>query len=401
MKITSLFIILMLSSFLVVHSQVKVNAVVLDEKGAQIPYATVHNSSTNHAVITNDEGRFELVCHLNDVIVIRCLGYQEYKNTAEQLLLSGVAVLKDAVYDISEIVITPNIDLKSIVKRFRESITTNYPKKAAQISGVYKEYSLLENEYSTFFQCDMDILINNMTSRRRPTFKTKVYDFKSFRYSDDKMTRWHITPEYSYTLFWLNRYSFLWNYKKNQYRFMGYITYNASKLIKIDFHPRHPDRFVRQYTGTMYINMDTYALVFLHYEMINNEIYDQFSNIGSWQKKLIQEEIKIMFEYDNGYYYPVYVIYKSAGEMKMVGNDIPNHNDTVNVVFVYNFFTNSVRYNPKTFIEDDFSIGLLKSDRVLDRSDYKSNFVLETDQEKRLEKQYLEVNNNNKLYEIY
>ena len=72
-------------SFLNVHSQITVSAVVLDEKGAPISYVTVSNSTNRHSVFTNEEGRFKLDSEPGDVIVICCLGYQEYKGATEKL----------------------------------------------------------------------------------------------------------------------------------------------------------------------------------------------------------------------------------------------------------------------------------------------------------------------------
>jgi len=64
------------------------------------------------------------------------------------------------------------------------------------------------------------------------------------------------------------------------------------------------------------------------------------------------------------------------------GSDIPNH---ITISSGYNFFTKNVEYNPSIFIADDFSISQLPSTDVFDQSkDYKSTFVLETEQEKQL-----------------
>jgi len=289
------FIILFLlfCSFTFVHSQIKLNNVVLSEKGNPLPYSTVYNSSAHNGVITNEEGRFELNANPSDLIFIRCLGYQEYQNTVEQLQNIAEIILKEVTYSINELTITPgSSDAKKIVNKFRFNIPKNYPRKALQINGVYKEYSLIENEYSNFFQCDMDILVNSMASTKIPTFKTKVYGYKSYRNSDSNITTWHIIPEYNYLHFWLYRYSFLWNHKSYQYRLIGHTTYNKLNLMQINFYPLQPDKSVRQYTGTMYIDMKSYALVFLHYEMLPNEI-DFSLNKSEIPQKVLKEDTKI------------------------------------------------------------------------------------------------------------
>ena len=78
MKQVIIITFLAFHTFSIVHSQVKVTAVVLDEKGGPVPYASVYNDHSLRGVITNEEGRFELDAQPNDSIRIRCLGYQEH-----------------------------------------------------------------------------------------------------------------------------------------------------------------------------------------------------------------------------------------------------------------------------------------------------------------------------------
>ena len=384
MKRLCILILLLLCSFSAVYSQVRISVVVSDEKGAPIPYATVYNNSTNSGAITNDEGRFEMNTQPSDVIVIRCLGYQEFQSVAEQLQKDDTIILKEAIFNIEEVVVTPNSnDAKSIIKKFRFRIPSNYKRQPAQVSGVYKEYSLIENEYSAFFQCDMDILINSIASYRGP-FKTKVDNYKSFIQSDSKIIWWELMSESNYRLLGLSIYSFLWNFKNYQYRNMGYITYNKSKLIKVSCYPTHINKSLEQYEGTMYFDMKTYALVFLHFEMLPNEVDYLLSEKGIWQKTS-KQEIKIMFEFKDGYYYPAYVIRKITGLAEIFdGNANPDHVNADKVDIVFNFFTKNIEYNPSIFIEDGFSVSQLRSKRVLNQSNYKSNFILETEQEKQL-----------------
>ena len=382
MKQFILITVLAMYSFSTLHSQdASVSALVLDEKGAPVPFASVYNSNTRRGVITNEEGRFQLDAQPTDVIVIRYLGYEEHKNSAEQLQKEGIIRLKEQIFSLDEVVVTPNtIDPVSIVKKFRFRIPTNYPRKAAQINGVYKAYSLIENEYATFFQCDVDILVKSLGSVRRPDFKTKVYGYKSFRHSDDSVRRWNINSESAFSLFCPYMYHFLGEYKKNHYQHDGFTTYSDSRLIRISFSPKQIDKSVKQYAGTMYIDPKSFAMVYLHYEMLPNELDFQRSKHGHWQKTT-KMETKIMFEPHNGLYYPAYVISKLTGQVDASGKN--NHQEAVNVDIVYNFFTKNVEYNPKVFIADDFSIDQLRSNSTLDRSDYKSNLVLETEKEKQ------------------
>ena len=127
----------------------------------------------------------------------------------------------------------------------------------------------------------------------------------------------------------------------------------------------------------MYIDIKTYAMIFLHYEIKQPyEMRFEFYN-GNFQKTKKLER-KIMFNFKNGYYCPAYVISKSTMMFKQPGENIT-------IDFVYNFFIKNIEFSPKGFVADDISLDQLSSTGFLDEStDYKSDFILETDQEKQL-----------------
>ena len=371
----------------------KIIAIVLDDKGIPIPYATVFNSKTNLGVITNEEGKFKLNAEPNDNIIINCLGYQEYISVAEQLQNIGIAVLKEKIFNINEVIITPySIDLISIVKKFRARIQQNYPKHPIVINGIYKEYALVENEYYGFIQCNLDIFINSISSFSRPTIKTRVHDYLLFRNSNRDNTEMIVTEDHLKS-FWLFGYSFLWNFKEYQHSIMGYIIYNGSRLIKIKIYPKKIDNYETQIEGIMYIDLKSYALIYLQYELLpNKKDFSEFK--GRWQKP-VKGETKIMFEFINGYFYPVYVISNQTSRGIVSDWEIkPNNKDTINIDFVYNFFSKNVEYKPKSFYVDGYSFDDLfrkAENTIFDQSkDYKSDFILETEQEKRLLQPYKE-----------
>ena len=67
---------------------------------------------------------------------------------------------------------------------------------------------------------------------------------------------------------------------------MGYTMYNESKLIKINFYPNKTEKSIQQYVRTIYIDMKTYTLFFLHYEMLPNET--NFNLFEGRREKLIK-----------------------------------------------------------------------------------------------------------------
>ena len=367
-----------------VNAQIKIGAVVQDKNGVPIPYASVFNSNSHRGCITNEEGRFELNTQAGDTIVIRCLGYSEYQNTAEQIQKAGIVVLNEAIYNLDEVNVTHNLyDVKPLIRKFHSKIRKNYPTRPIKITGVYKEYSQIENEYYGFLQCDVDILFNSMASFSRPSIKTKVHDYKFLQHQNRKGGTF-IELEGHLRGFWLFRMSFLWNFKEYQHSYLGSFIYNGSIIIKIKFYPKQINESAIQFNGIMYIDSKTSALIFLRYELLSNE-RDFYLYKGLWQKA-IKGNAQMMFEFNNGYYFPAYEIRTQTSEAIISDWEIkPNNQDTISVDFVYNFFTKNVEYKPKGFEGDSHLFETLTNRDIFDQSkDYKSDFILETEQEKQL-----------------
>ena len=363
-----------------IHSQNKVTSIVLDEKMIPIPYATVYNNNTHRGAITNEEGRFTLIAQPSDVIIIRCLGYHEYKNTAEKLQNSGRVVLKEAFYELNEVIVTPKKDdAKSIIKKFHANIRKNYPTKATLINGVYKEYSLIGNEYCNFSQYDIDLMLESIASRSRPDYHIKVHDHTSFRHSNftnDENEICRMESDAYFMKLWLYWCSFLWDFKKYQYWYAGFTTYNESEIAIIKFSPKHPKINIRRYTGVMYIDLKTYALVFVNSEIMQPYDMDFIFYKGLWQKTK-KSEVKIMFEFSDGFYYPAFMINKATMSLNV-------SKGILTVDYIFNFFTKQIDFDPMSFVSDSIPLEKFNINGVLERSkDYKSDFILETEKEKQ------------------
>ena len=382
-------IAIVLCSVFAAHSQVKVTTVVLDEKGNPISDAIVYNSSTKLSVITNEEGRFEMDCRADDGIEIRCFGCQEYKNTAGELQ-NNVITLKEAVMDMSK----ATVDAKVIIRKFLGRIPKNYTQKATIISGVYKESASMDDDYYGGIQSEVSILVDHITSRSFPAYKTKVHNLKSYKRPNIEQTL-HGNSGYYYSQFWLFCHSFLWNMTRFQYHNMGAITFDGSKLIKIAFHPDQTDKLIKQYAGIMYIDMKTYALVYLQYELLPNEM-DYYLFEGREQKQT-KEETKIMFKSYKGCYYPAYVTCNGMATVKGAEWEMfnPDNKETLNMKLIFKFFTKEIITSTIDFVADCQlvdEINLKEMNMVEQTEDQTNNIIMETEKEKQLLKKYWKKN---------
>ena len=364
------------------YTQIRLHALLLDEKDVPVAYATVYNSSTQLGVITNKEGRFIMDAQPDDVIVIRSLGFIENKSYAGQLQDAGVVVMKQMSYNIDELTVTANIagsdvDAEAIVRNFFSRIRRNYPRHPVVISGIYKEYTQNGEEYLGYLNCNVDIFINSMSSIFSPTIKTRVRDYKLLR--PQNRGRAYMVHETNLRRFWLlgSSFNFLREYKEYKYNYLEHTTHGGSTLIKIMFQPVQINKLKRQFKGILYIDIDSYALVFLHYEEIPNEL-DYYFARGKWQK-LLSREITISFDFKNDFYYHAYIVTKHTMKIK-------DRDESVDLIF--NFFTENIEnFSRRNFNSDSLSLFELSNTEItfLEQSmDYKSNFILETEQERLL-----------------
>ena len=100
--------------------------------------------------------------------------------------------------------------------------------------------------------------------------------------------------------------------------------YNNSRLIKIKFQLKQSSKYDFHIEGMMYIDLNTYALVFLQYELLPTEkSFALYKEI--WQKRG-KIDFRMMFEVKDSYYYPSYFIEKQTGGRMIVPDWEENFN---------------------------------------------------------------------------
>ena len=364
---------------------ITLDAVLLDEEGVAVQFATVHNESAKVGVVANIEGRFVLSCMPDDLIVIRSLGYSELRRVASDLQSDGIIVLRKTTYDLGDIIVTPNsVNANAIVRKFSSRIGRNYPSRPIIISGVYKEHSSNESEYYAYIQCDVDVFFNSMTSFFAPTIKTRVWDYRLFRHSNRKGVSGFVCHMHRLHKFWIAGHYFLSfrNPGKYSYTFAGHTAHNDSKLAIIKFYPKQIDRYVQQYEGVMYIDIETFGLIFFHSVMLPNEIDFSLNDVGLLER-ITDEETKIYFAPKDGIYYPSFTISKYSASVKR------NDEEIINLDIVFNFFTKKVEATSRRgFDAGNLSLADLfaRGERnipIIDQSeDFRSDFVIETEEER-------------------
>ena len=162
----------------------------------------------------------------------------------------------------------------------------------------------------------------------------------------------------------------------------------------IAFQPGQIDKSLIQYSGTMYIDVKTNALVFLYYERLPNEL--DFNVFEGRRHKVLKDETSIMYEKFKGKYYPAYVVgeHTTLGFWNEWGMTNTNHDDNFTRESSIIFLTKSINTKTKGFVADyqffhEINPEILN--QVDQFEDNKTVFILETEKEKQLDKRHWEA----------
>lgn len=369
--------LMLLSCFfvsLVIQAQIK--GVVLDaETREPLEYATVFCKEEAIGTITNKDGKFSLFLkNPENTVTFSFMGY----NTVEaQLSSNNEILLKKAPIELNEIVVTPVEDAKkilsSVVKRYRENHHVNkticdiYLKQFELSNGRINKAVNMIGELEIPIAKDLD----KMDKYRLSAISADVY-------LDTTIIDYSFLPEiigdifstsYEITNF-IKKYSNIFNFHTSK------IYQDNSIIYKIDFSRKKKKKGRNQFSGTIFIDGDTKAI--LECNIHQNQSYmkeKHFKHNGeSFYIKPQEAEIKISYlKMDNGEYLMTYAL---AYIRLLLNNE---HRD-FNMVISNNNFAKSSFSNQHPI---DFSKDILRQlqDKNIGGSTYEYNKIVPTEEE--------------------
>jgi len=369
--------ILFLSSYTYSQNNT-ISGIVLNSQEKPIPYATVYYNTNKSAVITNIDGKFTIKRQIGDTLVIRCLGYDKYREYSNNLKNDdNIIYLKTAVFELNEVVIT-NIEAKKIVISAVKKIPLNYPDKTTEIKGICKLLTMYNNKYSGFFKADMDIFVTSIISKKHPRIETKVNSFEVYK------TQEFFTLESTDTNmrnFGIRKHPFIKNTNKYKYQFQYKIPFNNMILYKIKFRPKKYKPFTYQYAGNIYIDEETKGFVYFEYEQLPNKLRLHRKSNGRKEKRK-HEAIKVMYT-KNSFFDLAYII-----KISTIITEIEEEKPRIILYNFFNFFSTSNKYDVINYNTDTISLYDIiyksKGQPINQSENYKTKFIIESSSEKRI-----------------
>lgn len=250
--------------------------IIEDRKDDPIPYASISLYNKPIGTISNTDGEFLLKVHpdnINDSIVISCMGFEQIKLPASQLLDEDLFIMKPTSIRIREVRVT-SISPEKLLKNIRDNIANNYSDENRLMTAFYREtlkqdenyiniseaiIEILKATYSNTFRVD---LVRLLKGRRSP-------DVQPFQWLNFKLQGGPFTITKLDVI--KNMESFIDEEFEQFYKFniKKVIWYNDYPVYVLEFKPTS-DQFFPLFVGEMYVHRETFAVLHADFH-INKE----------------------------------------------------------------------------------------------------------------------------------
>lgn len=97
---------------------------------------------------------------------VSAIGYKSYECAINEISNadSSVFFLKEQVYELHNVIVFPDNELKDIIQNVTKNIKKNYPKRKYLLNGFYRELVLRDNTYTRLTEAAIDIQKSGMSS---------------------------------------------------------------------------------------------------------------------------------------------------------------------------------------------------------------------------------------------
>jgi len=280
-----------------------------------LPFVTIAIIDKNIGTISNFDGFFSFKLHtqyLNSSITISHLGYKSQHIPIKALRDQKVDILLETEYISIQEVIIRNIDAKEVVNRFVANRLINYPRHSIFLTSFYREGVIKDSKYLNYseaiikilkvplnkvFEFDQIKLVQSRKVINVDQHDTLIVKIKSGLQSSLSLDIVKNLPDFLDPDF-LNNY----NYTR-----VDIVPMNSRNAYAIAFEQKD-NVYEPLYKGTLYVDMETYALVNADFEINPRYVKntdDMFVLKKSRKYSVVPEKISYNVSYNlsNGKYY--------------------------------------------------------------------------------------------------
>jgi len=306
--------------------------VIDNENKEPLAFATISLSDKSRGVVSNFLGEFNFTVKIssqNDTLLVSMLGYRTYKLSIENFLnLSDLTiVLEEDIMMLNEVIVSnKELTAKEIVEKVIENIPNNYPTIPYLLNGFTRAHKKECDKYVSLYEANFDLYGRGYTTKSKLGYPEKIY-LNEMRASEK-------VDQYMVDVLEINRNPFValghindvllktfsLNISRNIYLLENYTTLNDELVYVI---VTGKDDGLMGHKNRMYINVESYALIKVDYEIDTPQNEDwnpelrKGSTIGptkdSLSFKVKRVAKSIQFEKQNGLYFLKYTNWFMSG----------------------------------------------------------------------------------------
>ena len=299
-----------------------IGLILASEDRKPVAFATIRLKNYALGVISNEDGSFRLPTELQsygDSLEISSLGYQDQiiKFSDFKKGKTKIILMEAAIEELEEVIVSANrrrLSVDRIINNALRNIPRNYPQSPYSYIGYYRDYQLIEREYTNlnegiiqiydqgFSKIDYEtteariIRLRENTDFRRDSISAVAYNYKTNSktipeafiegYSGNELIilrihdaiRNHQIPAFSYVD------EFIRDFKNNhQFNKDGLISYQGDLVYKIGFSKY--DRNIRV-RGEIFISAEDFAILKMDYRVYRVSTSSLGNKVRSKEKML-------------------------------------------------------------------------------------------------------------------
>lgn len=278
----NLFTIVMCFTISIIASSKNIIGNVKDhDSNIAIPFVNISIKGMSIGTASDVNGNYKLVVSsedLNKTICFSCIGYHTKEILLSNLISHPEVRLKKYDVELSEVVVMPENNLRSFLRKAYLKIPINYPAVNTEYEGFLRES--LQSEDSDYIR-----LVEAITKSQKTSYQNKqagtVQIIKSRKYINSEKTNdfpvsFYGTPHLVHKFDVVkSRESFLKAGDNYQYSYEGLTTYEGEKVHKISFTPKKKSN--SHYQGTLFIHEKSLSYLRIEMELTTDGLEKRFS----------------------------------------------------------------------------------------------------------------------------
>lgn len=242
-------------------------------KGRPVPFASISLKNKPIGTISNTDGEFLLKIHpthINDTLVISCMGYEQLFIQAYELLDEDLFILQPASIKIREVKVTA-ITPERLLQNMRRNYKTNYTPSTKIMTAFYRETVKQDNNYISVSEAVMEVLKAPYygTTRRdlvkllkgRKSSDVQPFKWLNFKLMGGPFTITELDVVKTVETFINTEFEDFYTYQINDV-----IWYENQPVYVVHFKPDSKD-FYPPFEGEMYVHRETFTLVHASYKL--------------------------------------------------------------------------------------------------------------------------------------